>query len=174
MNDAKVVQLCRWLDQYLTIARAHLVKPATEDLILHFLTAPPTFHYFHCSTANYKTLGIKEGEFYYNGPSAKGSSPQLYCMKNGIMVPVMVYEEFFAATLISVNPEYVPGSAPTIKAEEVVMFDYLSKSGGELSGPLHMPLNWKPTSSTELVPKSYVDALRLELEQRLGRLESGV
>lgn len=172
MTDAKVTQLCRWLDQYLTVARAYLGKPSTEDIILHFLTAPPDFHKIHCSTANYRTLGIKEGEYYYNGPASGGTTPQLYCMRNSVMVPVLAYQDFFSATLISVNPEYVVGGQPKIKASEVVVFDYLSKSGGELTGPLSMPAGWRPTQSNELVPKSYVDALRLELETRVGKLET--
>ena len=172
--DLKITQLCRWLDQYLLIARAYLIKPTTHDIVLRFITAPPNFINFHCSTANYRTLGITEGEFYYNGPSTSTTSAQLYCMKNSIMVPVLAYEEFFAATLISINPEYVVGSLPRLKAEEVIVFDYLSKSGGQLTGPLFLPPNWRPQSTNELVPKSYVDALRLDLESRIGRLETKI
>lgn len=173
-NDPRINQLCQWLDSYLTIARAAQALSSTTDLVLHFLTSPPDFIFIHCSTANFRTLGIKEGEFYYNGPASNGSTPALYVMKSGVITPVLTYEEHFNATLISVNPEYQAGAPAKITAREVVVFDHLSKSGGQMTGPILMPLNWRPASTNELVPKSYVDAMRLELEQRIGRLESGV
>lgn len=173
MSDQKLNQLKSYLDSYLTIARAALGKPATDDLVLYFLTAPPDFVKIHCSISNFRTLTILNGEFYYNGPSSAGIAlPQLYYMKNGTLVPVLKFTDYFNATLISVNPEYLPGRAPTIKATDAVIMDNVSKSGDELTGPLSMPIDWVPINANELVTKSYVDQLRLDLEQRIGALES--
>ena len=176
VTDDKVTQLKAWLDSYLTIARSYLNQPASTDLVLYFLTSPPDMIKFHCSTANYKTLGMQNGEFLYNGPLAvsNGLIPQIYCLKNGALVPVAKYSQFFDATLISVNPEYVVGKTPEIKAKEVVVYSFVDKNGDSLAGPLTMPLNWNPTNSNELVTKQYVDTLRLELEARLGSLETRV
>lgn len=119
---------------------------------------------------------MKNGEFLYNGPEAvsNGLQPQLYCMRNGGLVPVGTYSDFFSATLISVNPEYIVGKTPEIKAQEVVTYSFVDKNGDTLNGPLKMPLNWNPTNSNELVHKQYVDELRLQLEARLGLLESRI
>lgn len=113
------------------------------------------------------------GDFYYNGPDtvSNGLIPQLYCMVNGTLTPVATYSDFFSSTLISVNPEYTVGKAPTIKAQEVVVFNYVDKNGDALSGPLTMPDAWIPQSSNELITKQYCDDLRLDLETRLGNIE---
>lgn len=174
--DVKISQLKTWLDQYLNVARAFLNKPPTYDLVLYFVTAPPEVIKIHCSTANYKTLPILNGEFLYNGPKevSNGLVPQLYFMKNGSLVPVLKYSDYFSATLISINPEYQVGKPATIKAQEVVVYDYVNKNGDDLLGPLRMPANWIPSNPTELVPKIYVDTLRAELEARIGTLETKV
>ena len=174
VTDSKVTQLKTWLDSYLTLARAYLNKDASTDLILYFLTSPPDMITFHCSTASYKTLGMKNGDFLYNGPStvSNGLIPQLYCMVNGTLTPVATYSDFFSATLISVNPEYSVGNAPQIKAQQVVVFNYVDKNGGELSGPLTMPDAWIPQALNELITKQYVDTLRLDTETRLGSIEA--
>ena len=101
--DAKVAQLCTWLDSYLAISRAVLNRPPTQNTILYFLTAPPTMMRFHCTTANYKNVEMQPGDFYYNGPGTKNSQAMLYCLLNGSLVPVLKFTDFFAATLISVN-----------------------------------------------------------------------
>jgi hypothetical protein len=84
-DELKVAQLKRWLDSYLSIARAYLNKAPSTNIILYFLTAPPEMIKVHCSTSNFKTLGMANGDFLYNGPStvSNGLTPQLYCMKNG-------------------------------------------------------------------------------------------
>lgn len=173
MSDQKLSQLKSYLDSYLTIARAALGKSAAEDLVLYFLTAPPDFVKVHCSTSNFRNLNMQNGEFYYNGPSSAGVAlPQLYYMKMGTLVPVLKYTDYFNATLISVNPEYLPGRAPTIKATDAVIMDNVSKSGDSLTGPLSMPLDWVPVNANELATKGYIDQVRLDLEQRMGALES--
>jgi hypothetical protein len=176
ITDDKVTQLKTWLDSYLNIARSYLNQSPSSDLLLYFLCNPPEMITLHCSTANYKTLNLKNGEFLYNGPSSvsNGLIPQIYCMKNGALVPVSTYSDFFSATLISVNPEYIVGKTPEIKAQPVVVYSFVDKNGDELNGPLTMPVEWVPTNSNELVTKQYVDQLRLELEARLGLLESKV
>ena len=171
MSSTKVAQLCNWLDSYLAIARAVLSKPASTDLPLYFVTSPPTIITIHCTTANYKTVGLLDGEFYYNGPAVTNSSSMLYYFKNNTLTPVIRYEDFFDATLISINTEYEVGGQSKVRAKEVVTVEYVPKHGTEMEGPLTMPQNYVPRDTNELVPKSYVDKLRLDLELRIGKLE---
>ena len=72
------------------------------------------------------------------------------------------------------NPEYATTAVPIIKAQDVVVMDYVDRQGGQLSGPLLMPANWIPSNKDELVPRSYVDKLRLDVEERLALLENKI
>lgn len=173
MSDAKLTQLKTWLNTYLTIARAYLKVDATYDLKLYFITAPPETITIHCSTKDYRKLTVANDDFVYNGPPevCPTLTPQLFCVKSGVLVPVLSYHDYFSATLISVNPEYSTDT-PVIKAKEVVVQDFVAKSGGQLTGPLLMPDGWKPNSSNELVSKGYVESLLLELDTRIGIMET--
>lgn len=173
-TDTKLTQLKTWLNTYLTVARAYLKAEPAYDLKLYFITAPPEVITVHCSTSDYRQLNMQNNEFLYNGPPSASSSivPQLFCLKSGTLVPVLNYAEYFSATLISINPEYSTTAVPIIKAQNVVVMDYVDRQGGQLSGPLLMPPNWVPSNKNELVPMSYVDQLRLDLEERIALLEN--
>lgn len=174
MSDNKIVQLKTWLDSYLNIARGYLEVKPNKNLELHFMSKPPHVLKIHCTTANFNSVGIKDGEFYYNGPKVNNNTPQLYYMSGGVLTVVNDYNLYFGATLISLNPEYVAGQVPVLRATEVIVQDYINRNGGELAGALTMPNKWVHTKPTELVSKAYVDTLRLEVETRLGALESEI
>lgn len=172
MSDTKLTQLKTWLNTYLTIARAYLKVDAAYDLKLYFITAPPETITIHCSTNDYRKLSIANNEFVYTGPPEVClTTPQLFCLRSGVLVPVLAYQDYFSATLISVNQEYST-EFPIIKAKEVVVQDFLDKSGGQLTGPLLVPEGWKPNSPNELISRDYVDSLLLKLETRIGALET--
>lgn len=172
--DLRLNQLYSWLDTYLTVARSYLKINSNTNLKLYFLVSPPDMITFHCSTSNYKNIGMEVGDFYYNGPpGASVVKPQLYYLSNSsTLTPVLNYQDYFDSTLISINPEYIAGQSPTIKATEVINMEYVNKNGDTLNNSLMMPTNWMPTNSDELVTKRYVDQLRFDLEVRLGLLES--
>lgn len=171
----KLSEFVGWLSQYLYAYRKHYQIGDSDPVRLRFLVngSPDTVIIIGCPNED---LGINVGEFWFNGSilrrciSREGRPGTSFSMG---YVDVTRYEDQFATTLVSLNPDIPLGQAPTTPPNPNPVpgdQDYLRRSGDRMLGPLL--LQGDPTDYQEAVPKIYVDNLHKTLQTQLNNLAS--
>jgi hypothetical protein len=155
--DAKLELFIEWINDYLK--KYHSVYNTTPaDVIqLSFTTShDPGVMYIYASTNEpVDSISSLVTDFWYNYTSIR----DITGLYNGTTTvhsysEVVTYADAFSTTLVSNNPEIIPGH-PSIPPSSPYENQYLPLLGGELFGPLYLYRD--PIEVKEAVTKQYVD-----------------